>query len=113
MFRITIHIEVTGETKSFSVDAVRPPNHRLGLPGNVLERALDARVDIDHSCGGYCACTMCHIKVLKGAGSCSTPSEYELDLLETARHRDGTSRLACQCVPDGSEGLVVVVPSWR
>jgi 2Fe-2S ferredoxin len=78
----------------------------------VLDIAFGAGVDIDHACGGVCACTTCHVKVLRGEASCSPASEDELDMLETARNRDGRSRLGCRCVPDGSADLVVVVPTW-
>jgi 2Fe-2S ferredoxin len=78
----------------------------------VLDIACVAGVDIDHACGGMCTCTTCHVKVVEGAESCSPATTDELDMLETARNRDHRSRLGCQCVPDGSADLVVLVPRW-
>jgi ferredoxin, 2Fe-2S len=34
-------------------------------------------------------------------------------MLDTARELQMESRLACQCVPDGSQDLVIRVPAWN
>jgi 2Fe-2S ferredoxin len=110
-FRVTFQVEETGETTSFVVEPSAIPFGRTPLAGSVLDIAFGAGITIDHACGGCCACTTCHVKVLRGEESCSPASEDELDMLETARNRDGRSRLGYRCVPDGSEDVVVVVPS--
>ena len=78
-----------------------------------LDIADEAGVDIDHSCGGVCACSTCHVKVRKGLESCSKATEDEEDMHDTARDLDTDSRLSCQCVPDGSQDLVVLIPKWN
>jgi ferredoxin, 2Fe-2S len=81
--------------------------------GSILDVALAAGVDIDHACGGVCACATCHVIVRQGLESCSESTEDEEDQLEKAPGLTGNSRLACQCIPDGSRDLVVEVPNWN
>jgi len=84
-----------------------------GLPGSILNAALEAGIDIDHSCGGVCACSTCHIIVKEGFESCNDATEDEEDMLDLAPGLNPKSRLACQCVPDGSQGIIVEVPEWN
>jgi len=113
LFTVTFHDEETGETRAFHVDPAKIPYGRVPLAGSILDIAHGVGIEIEHSCGGVCACTTCHVKVIKGSLSCSSLTEDELDMLTTARNVDLDSRLACQCVPDGSENVVVVIPTWR
>ena len=84
-----------------------------GLPGSILNLALNAGIDVDHSCGGVCACSTCHIIVKQGIGSCNEANEDEEDMLDLAPGLDLNSRLACQCVPDGTQGVIVEIPEWN
>ena len=84
-----------------------------GLPGSILNLALNAGIDMDHSCGGVCACSTCHIIVKQGIGSCNEANEDEEDMLDLAPGLDLNSRLACQCVPDGTQGVIVEIPEWN
>ncbi len=84
-----------------------------GLPGSVLDIALGLGIEIDHACGGVCACSTCHVIVRKGGASCGPASEDEDDELEKAPGLTPQSRLACQCVPSGEEDLVVEIPAWN
>ena len=45
--------------------------------------------------------------------SCSTPTDDEEDQLDEAYGLTAHSRLACQCVPSGTENLVVQIPAWN
>ncbi len=101
------------EGKTLTIDPEAPLSSGTGLPGSLLDIALAAGVDIDHACGGVCACSTCHIIVEKGFKSCNPSSEEEEDMLEKAPGLSPKSRLACQCVPDGTEDLIVQVPSWN
>lgn len=112
-FKVTFHIEETNETKVFEVDPSAIPYGRTGLEGSILDIAEGAGIEIDHACGGVCACATCHVKVRQGLASCSTATEDEEDQLDSARDVEIDSRLSCQCVPDGSQDLVVVIPSWN
>ena len=55
-FKITfLPMNVTVE-----VDPDKLPLGDTGLPGSILDVALSSGIDIDHACGGVCACSTCH-----------------------------------------------------
>jgi 2Fe-2S ferredoxin len=112
-FTVTFIVEETNERKEFVVDPTKYPYGRIGLTGSVLDIAQGADVEIDHSCGGVCACATCHVHVLQGLKSCSPATEDEEDQLDTARDVQPESRLSCQCVPNGTQDLVVRIPKWN
>lgn len=95
------------------VDPAKIPYSEKGLPGSLLEIALGNGVDIEHACGGVLACSTCHVWVKKGLKSCNEALDEELDQLDNAPGATFESRLACQCVPNGSEPLEVVIPAWN
>ena len=84
-----------------------------GLPGSILSAALDGGIDIEHSCGGVCACSTCHIIVRQGLESCSQATDDEEDMLDLAPGLEPQSRLACQCVPNGTQAMIVEIPEWN
>ena len=102
-----------GNVKTVEVDPDKVPYGATGLPGSVLDVALNHGIEIDHACGGVAACSTCHVYVKNGMKSCSEPTESELDMLELAPDLKPDSRLACQCVPNGDEDLVVEIPDWN
>jgi 2Fe-2S ferredoxin len=63
---------------------------------SLLEVAMDNGINIEHACGGVCACSTCHVYVLKGAELLSDQEEEEEDILDKAFDVKSTSRLACQ-----------------
>lgn len=101
------------DNKVIEVDPDDVPYDRTGLPGSILDISSAAGVSIDHACGGVCACSTCHVIVREGLESCSEATDDELDMLEEARGVELNSRLACQCVPDGTKDIVVEVPAWN
>jgi 2Fe-2S ferredoxin len=98
---------------TIEVDPERLPYGRTGEPGSLLDIAYGAGVDIDHACGGVCACATCHVIVHEGLRSCNEATDDELDQLEEARGLTTESRLSCQCVPNGTCDVVVEVPPWN
>ena len=92
---------------------MNPDHHHEGEPGSVLDWADQNDIDIDHACGGFAACSTCHIIVREGLDSCNEISEAEDDMLDEAPGLTLQSRLACQCIPDGSQDLVVEIPGWN
>lgn len=107
----TVH--VVGKDKPIAVEPKDLPYGRDGRPGSLLDILLHNGVPVDHACGGVAACSTCHVIVKKGLESCPPAEEAEEDMLDTAPGLTPQSRLACQCVPDGSRELVVEVPSWN
>ena len=51
--------------------------------------------------------------VTKGLKTCPGATDDEEDMLDTARAVTTESRLSCQCVPDGSEDVEIVIPKWN
>src|SRR5437867_13008762 len=94
------------------VDPEKIPYGHTGLPGSILDIALANGVEIDHSCGGVCACSTCHCIVRQGGESISEMQEAEEEELSFARGLTPSSRLSCQSVPDGTRGSGVVIPAW-
>src|SRR5262245_88103 len=101
------------EGEAVEVDPEKLPYGRDGLPGSILDIALAHGIELDHACGGVCACSTCHVIVRQGLETCSEPTEDEADQLDQAPGRELQSRLACQCVPDGTKDVVVEVPGWN
>lgn len=101
------------EGKIVQFDPKSPTSSGTGLPGSLLDIALAEGVDIDHACGGVCACSTCHVIIEEGLDSCNSSSEEEEDQLEKAPGLTPRSRLACQCVPNGKSNLKVSVPNWN
>jgi 2Fe-2S ferredoxin len=95
------------------VDPAKLPYEHNGLPGSILDVALGHGIEIDHACGGVCACSTCHVLVNEGAETINEASEAEEDQLENAPGLCSRSRLACQAVPDGSADVVVEIPAWN
>ena len=90
-----------------------PGGHHEGEPGSILDWADHNDIEIDHACGGFAACSTCHVIVRKGLDSCNEASEDEEDMLDEAPGLTLQSRLACQCIPDGSQDIVVEIPAWN
>ncbi len=87
-----------------------------GNPGDsLLDVALDAGVDLEHACGGFCACSTCHVRVEQGMELLTEMEECEEDLIDEARDSGLNSRLACQAkIKPGSAGEIQVhIPSWN
>lgn len=101
------------EGKTVTVDPATLPLSREGKPGSILDIADGNGVDIDHACGGVCACSTCHVIVREGVDSMVEATEEEEDMLDEAPGVELTSRLACQAVPDGSVNIVVEIPGWN
>jgi 2Fe-2S ferredoxin len=96
-----------------AVDPEGLPSSREGRPGSILDIATGQGIDIDHACGGVCACSTCHVIVRQGGESCREATEDEEDMLDLAPGLTPWSRLACQAVPDGSCDVVVEIPDWN
>jgi 2Fe-2S ferredoxin len=99
--------------RTVEVDPRAVPFGDHGRPGSILDIALHHGIEIGHACGGVCACATCHVIVHEGLESCTPASDAEEDELDAAYGVTPRSRLACQCVPDGRQDVVVEVPEWN
>ena len=86
------------------------------LGKSLLALALANDIPLDHACGGVCACSTCHVKILEGEDALSPASEDEEDQLDEARDVGVNSRLGCQAKvvrPPAGGRIVVEIPEWN
>ncbi len=84
-----------------------------GTGESLLELAMEHGINIEHACGGVCACSTCHIYVESGNQHLAESTEAEEDRVEEAPGLQRNSRLSCQCVIQGAGPISVRVPSWN
>ena len=77
---------------------------------SVLQAALRHGIELEHACGGWCACSTCHVIVLKGMENIAAAREEEEDRLDTAAGLTLSSRLACRCELRGGPVTVRIGP---
>jgi 2Fe-2S ferredoxin len=94
--------------KTIAVDDEKYPLADHGKPGSLLDIALAHGIELEHNCGGSCACTTCHVVVKEGEENLSEMAEDEEDRLDTAEGLTIHSRLGCQAVVRGD--VVVEIP---
>jgi ferredoxin, 2Fe-2S len=88
----------------------------LQVGESILHAAMAHGIALDHACGGVCACSTCHVKIVVGRDAFNEASEDELDQLDEARGVGLDSRLGCQAKlqrlpPDGV--VEIVIPTWN
>jgi ferredoxin, 2Fe-2S len=79
----------------------------------LLDAALDNGIEIEHNCGGVCACTTCHVIVKKGEDNLSELEDNEDDRLNMADGLTITSRLGCQAKVENGDVTVEIPDSSR
>jgi 2Fe-2S ferredoxin len=94
--------------KTVEVDDTKYPLADHGKPGSLLDIALANGIELEHNCGGSCACTTCHVIVREGEANLSDMQDDEEDRLDTAEGLTIHSRLGCQAVVRGD--VVVEIP---
>lgn len=77
---------------------------------SVLDVALNNNISLQHNCGGVCGCSTCHIYVESGMDDLPEITDKEEDFIDRAVNPRLNSRLACQCVVQGNEDVVVTIP---
>ncbi len=75
---------------------------------SILEIALKNNIELHHNCGGVCACSTCHVYVEKGEEHLPEITEREEDFIDRAVNPRLNSRLGCQCVLEGTGGVLVI-----
>lgn len=112
-YRLTVLDGAGNEVVVLDVDPDNLPEAHEGYEGSILSLLVANDVDIDHTCGGVCGCSTCHVYVKQGFDSAPEPTDDEEDMLDTAPALTMESRLSCQCVPDGSSDVTVQIPAWN
>src|SRR3954466_1993988 len=77
---------------------------------NILEVALANGIDLQHNCGGVCACSTCHVIVKLGLKSLTEMEDDEADQLDEAEGLTLDSRLGCQAKILEEVDIVVEIP---
>ncbi len=86
----------------------------MGATGeSLLELAMEHGINIEHACGGVCACSTCHVHIEQGTEQLSDSTEAEEDRVEEAPGLERNSRLSCQCIIQGEGAIKVRVPAWN
>ena len=94
----------TDTAQQFALRSSRAGSCVDTVPASRTPHPCEARRNIDSTC---------HIYVTEGGDTAPESSEAEEDQLDFAPAVRDCSRLSCQCVPDGSEDVVVEIPSWK
>ncbi len=68
---------------------------------SVLDVAINHDIPLAHACGGFCACTTCHVIVEAGDTKLSEMEEDEEERLDRATGVTLKSRLGCQAKVHG------------
>jgi ferredoxin, 2Fe-2S len=97
--------------KTVEFESGKLPYHEHGKPESILDVALNFGINLEHACGGVCACTTCHLHVTKGKENLSPEEDDELDRLDMAADPQLNSRLGCQAVIKGD--ITVDMPGWN
>lgn len=108
--KVTFHLEdpfsLTGENA--------PVREVMAAKGeHILEVAVEHGINIEHACGGVCACSTCHVYIEKGMKDLEEATDAEEDRVEEAPGLQRNSRLSCQCEIEGDGPIVVRVPAWN
>lgn len=75
---------------------------------SILDVAINHDISIQHACGGFCACTTCHIHVKEGGEFLSDMEEDESDRIDFVSDLQPNSRLGCQAKVSGDVVVQIV-----
>ncbi len=112
MARIRVLFENGAPEQTVEFDPAKAPFQHDGKPGSILDVLLSHGIELEHACGGNCACTTCHVIIKSGERHLSEAEENELDLLDKAPGLTPTSRLGCQAVIEQDTDITVLIPRF-
>ena len=78
---------------------------------SICRAALDNGIPLEHACELSCACTTCHVYVVKGLESLDGATEDEDDYLDKAWSLQPKSRLSCQALLNDND-ITVEIPKY-
>ncbi len=93
---------------TFEDESIPPVTVEAEAGKSILEIVLENDIHLNHNCGGVCACSTCHIYVLKGEDALPEISEKEEDFIDRAIDPRLESRLACQCIVEEEDAEIEV-----
>lgn len=108
-----VRVTFLPENKTVEFEHGKLEYQEHGKPESLLDVALNFGVNLDHACGGNCACTTCHVVVKKGKECLSELEDDEADRLDGAADLQLESRLGCQVQITKPGEVVVEIPSWN
>lgn len=108
MPKVTFIVNGKERVVEFEHGALEYQHH--GLPESLLDVAMNAGIPLEHTCGGSCACTTCHLVIKQGMANLSEMEDDEADRLDTAWDLTTESRLGCQAVVTGD--VVAEIPVY-
>jgi len=108
-----VRVTFLPEGKTVEFEHGKLPYQEHGKPESILDVALNFGINLDHACGGNCACTTCHVVVKKGKEGLSELEDDEADRLDGAADLQLESRLGCQVQITKPCDIVVEIPSWN
>lgn len=76
---------------------------------SILEVTEEHDIHLNHNCGGVCACSTCHVYILKGENYLEEISDREEDFIDRATNPKLESRLGCQCILLDADAYVEVM----
>jgi 2Fe-2S ferredoxin len=80
---------------------------------SILEAARKGGAPEGDRCGGVCACSTCHVYVVKGFDSTSEIEDEEYDILDKAFDVRMESRLGCQAKIQGDLDVIISDESFQ
>jgi 2Fe-2S ferredoxin len=80
---------------------------------SILEAARRCGAPEGDRCGGVCACSTCHVYVVKGFDRTSEIEDEEYDILDKAFDVRAQSRLGCQAKVHGDLEVVISDESFQ
>jgi 2Fe-2S ferredoxin len=109
----TVRVTFLPEGRTVEFEHGKLPYKDHGKPQSILDVAINNNVFLDHACGGNCACTTCHVQVIKGAELLSELDDDEADRLDMAADLQLNSRLGCQVTIEKPGEIIVQIPAWN
>ena len=80
---------------------------------SILQAAQKAHAPEGYACGGVCACSTCHVYVVRGFDDTSDIEDEEFDILDKAFDVRMTSRLGCQAKIRGDVDIEISDESFQ
>ena len=85
--------------------------HDVEAGQTLLEIFLGNKIPVNHTCGGICSCTTCHIYVEKGMERIREKERREMDFLKRVKNVSSKYRLACQSLLlEGAGEIDLIIP---